>query len=387
MSIQVSNITNLGQASFRSIELSGSGKPLPKANSIVAINVLEKLNDGYKVMINGRVFSSNLPVNAAANETLIAKVLSQSPFILSLDSFTLLKSIDESISFLLSKLQLPSTTTTERLLKAFILNKKPVMKSKLEKLVEIIESHQLEPDADQLDEIVAFFGSGESGYQSITASSLKLLMNNNTELSTSILNHVRELNKLAPDSELVSKLNQMLVLNLEDQESINPINIKDSLSCSKNNFEFICYAQENIPEGEAGIIVRNLIESMLIYNLRKVLTSEHEQSHQFIILKEKNNYELLEFNIEQLTESNNFNVNMNPVNLGKLNARGIFSENMLSMDLISEPDVNTFLNQTRGELEERLTAAVRCRHKIRMVPRSDDSGSFKTRNGRLNVRF
>lgn len=383
MSIQLSKISASEQGSFKLVELSGSQKPLPALNSVVGINILEKLNSGYKVLIDGRLFSCNLPVQPEINETLAAKVINHEPFILSLDNIATLKGLDEAVSYLLIKLQLSPAKDTERVLRSFLVNKKPVLKSKIEKIVSAIESNNLHLSDDQLNEIAEILGSDETGSQVITSSVLNLFNKSNTELAADIMNKLRELTTLASNDETVKNLHKMLVMNAEE-ESIDPILLRDYFTNSKDQLEFIINSGSEL-KGRAAEILAEIKNTLLIYNLRKGLKAG--SSHSFVIIKSGTDYELLEFNMESINRVFNFNLKMSPENLGLINAKGTLSNTRLSLELCAEKETSNFLQQNRHELEERFDQNLHCAYNL-MFSNSDISlNNIPSRKGNINVKL
>jgi len=59
----------------------------PSKNSIVNVQVLDKIGPVFKILVNGSLFQSKLPIELGINDEFLAKVISENPFILALNVF------------------------------------------------------------------------------------------------------------------------------------------------------------------------------------------------------------------------------------------------------------------------------------------------------------
>lgn len=385
MPIQLSNISSISEGTFKFTELSGSEKPLPSINSLIKINIIEKFKDGYKVLIEGRVFLSKLPINADINESIIAKVLNHTPFTLALNNIITNKGIDESISMLLSKLNIPSSLEKERILKLFLLCRKPIVKSKLERLSELLKSNIIDLDDDQLTEAILFLESSDTNYQNITPSLLNLFKIKNSVLAYNILNLLRELNRLLPLSEFSKKINSLLIIKNNVIEKLNPLLIRDYAVKLGKVSDLITESQEYISDEKTLSIIHHLTNSLLIYKIRQALSLNRGNIYLFLIIETDGELELLEFESDLHNQDFNFNLNMMPENLGLINARGVYTSNSLSLDVFSNNETRTLLEKNKDELEKELESSIHCRQKLTFSSTDNWSNVPPVKRGNLNV--
>ncbi len=155
---RISNIVQsaeLGKVKLQAVRIP---KTLPQVGSFVKIEVLENLKGNYKILVNGNLFQSRLPVAAKAGDVLFAQVISGNPFTLSLDSFTAAKPGEAGIAAaVLAKFGLGKTAVAEKFVSHLLKSKKPLVKEKLKEALEFIEGSDLNSDKLQLAFIAAYF--------------------------------------------------------------------------------------------------------------------------------------------------------------------------------------------------------------------------------------
>ncbi len=145
----VSNIvraSDIGEVKLQAVK---APKTLPKVNSFVKIDVLENTKGNFKILVDGNLFQSKLPVKAKAGDSFFAQVLSHNPLTLSLDSFSVGKAGEAAFAAaVLAKLGLAKTESAEKFINVLLKTKKTLSKEKLKESLEFI-SH-LDGDIDEL---------------------------------------------------------------------------------------------------------------------------------------------------------------------------------------------------------------------------------------------
>jgi hypothetical protein len=122
------------QLSSSSPVISAGGK-LPAENSLVLVQVLERLNGSFRLLVDGSVFQAQLPFTPGDQEQFLARVLSVKPLVLQADSFMNPKMITSALlSTLLQKLGIKENAESRQILEILLKRKRPVAKSKFEAL-------------------------------------------------------------------------------------------------------------------------------------------------------------------------------------------------------------------------------------------------------------
>lgn len=124
------------------VKAAGKGiiKNPPAENSIVLLKAFEKVDNGFKLLINGDIFIAKLPIQVKTGETLLGKVISSNPLVIGLDNFVHLKFIDQQfITSLAEKLGFKPDRFNIDLFGKLIGGKKALIKSKIEDMIEISE--------------------------------------------------------------------------------------------------------------------------------------------------------------------------------------------------------------------------------------------------------
>jgi len=85
------SIVNLSSLHFEPIksDVEKQASTLFKLNEIVLLNILDKIENKYKITINGKLFQAELPLDLLKGESLIAKIVDIKPLTLSLDNISL----------------------------------------------------------------------------------------------------------------------------------------------------------------------------------------------------------------------------------------------------------------------------------------------------------
>lgn len=127
---------------------------LPKENSIVLVKVLERVNGQYKLLVDGNVFQASLPMALLKGDEFLAKVLRQKPFTLQADGLQSGRALQTVVSGLVKRLGL-SGQLAEKVTAELVGKKKPVVKSRIDWILDKAEDKMLNPDPMQMQLICA----------------------------------------------------------------------------------------------------------------------------------------------------------------------------------------------------------------------------------------
>ncbi|MEE9429546.1 MAG: hypothetical protein V3V16_00800 [Melioribacteraceae bacterium] len=124
---------------------------MPKQNTLVTVTILERLELGVKVLIDGKLFIAIINENVAMQEELIAWVTDSEKFELSLN---LSNQFRENSNYILSEINtrfgFSNSVSANKILTKIIEERKPVIKSKVKLLFEYIQQNQLKLSDSQI---------------------------------------------------------------------------------------------------------------------------------------------------------------------------------------------------------------------------------------------
>ncbi|OGU33895.1 MAG: hypothetical protein A2068_01850 [Ignavibacteria bacterium GWB2_35_6b] len=297
----ISNITNASAGTIN-INAGSAVSNLPQVNSTALLNVIEKMNSTYKVLINGKVFQTQLPINAEKGDDILARVIQQNPFTLALDKFENLLSDPNAVLSLLEKLQLSKTVLSEKILKLVALNRKAITKSKLEKIINYIEKSGVEFDESRLVLLInLIWDNSNETYQDITNSYHKIFDISFEKLSAEIYESLLRLNRLNLPQEIYFKINEAMIFDYENEaHQFNLVSVGDKSD------EFLSLAR--VIEGE---VERNVIGASALYELehmqgllvkyilQKAIYNKYNIYPEFVIIKFKSRLELINYQFEK----------------------------------------------------------------------------------------
>lgn len=302
----VSNITSMTAGTIN-INAGTAISNLPAVNSTALLNILEKFNNNYKVLINGKVFQTQLPVNAEKGDEILAKVLQQYPFTLALDKFdNLLNAESGALILLLDKLQLSKTALSEKILRYVIANKKSLTKSKLEKLINYVEKAGIDFDESQIVLLInLIWDNSNEGFKDVANSYHKIFDMSFEKLSSEIFESLLRLNRLNLPQEIYLKINEAMIFDYENEaHQFNLVSVGDKSD------EFLSLARTIEAEIEKNILIESsiqeleVIQSLMIkYILQKSIYNKYNIYPEFVVVKFRSRLELINYKFEKSTVS------------------------------------------------------------------------------------
>jgi hypothetical protein len=341
------------------------GKALPAVNSFVEISVLGKSSNIFRLLIDGNVFQSKLPVNLLAGESFLAKVISTDPFTLSLDNLLSLSNLSElKIAQLLSKMNIKASPLSDQLFKAFVSAKKVIVKSRFEKLLDIIEKNNLKLDDSQLQFLINVLDTNENSYENLSESFVSTFKHSSLALSEEILNCTTDLlgSHQMPE-ELKNKVKNALLINLNSSEEEPVLGQLPMALRKRTNLqaELIQSLNESLHSGalneSVGKNIFRMIDLLTRYIFLKANNSKVGIYNDFFIAETEDGLQIFEYNVEKTSftnESYGFHLKMKPDLLGQIQIDGYFSANNLFTTFISSDSTAESLKSLSAELIDKI---------------------------------
>ncbi|MGE5399261.1 MAG: hypothetical protein ACM3S2_02595 [Ignavibacteriales bacterium] len=352
---QVINITGIQLDSLKAAGTEAAAKPLPANNSVVEITVLDKSENNYRLLIEGSVFQAKLPVNVNTGEALIARVINTNPFTLSLDNLVAAKNLGGNVvSYIISKLHLMDTETSNKVVKAFISGKKPLVKSKLNKVIDLLEKENIKLDDQQLNFFIQVLHTDERSNEFINRSVAVLCQHSIGSLTDEIYQIVRKINSLNGSEELKAKVNETLVLDITDAKNIDPISIKKKAAQSEKYAGILGMEEHN--SGNANDKdLEDLKQILIRYNLLRSCYNKTGIYPGFVILKNEQALDLFEFEFEKRDQSHEahshkLEFSMSPEMLGTVEVDGFMAGINLNAVVSAERSALNDLEENKQQL-------------------------------------
>ena len=219
----------------------------PSKNLIVNVRVLDKIGPVFKILVNGSLFQSKLPIGLGINDEFLAKVISENPFILALNVF------DENESgllfiteFLLSEIKFELTESIKKALLIILENKKALIKKKLKKLINQLKNINRELNEIEIGLLINLIWESNEDYSEELFGKKDNVFNISFEkLAESIYETFIDLQNEKIPQDIKNLLNSTLVLNLDEQDKVTQSFV---LSNKSNRFLKIIRSEEHTSE-------------------------------------------------------------------------------------------------------------------------------------------
>lgn len=349
---QVISVTGIQLSSLKAPDAEALPKLLPAENSLVEVSVLDKSNGNYKLLIEGNVFQSKLPVSVNVGEALLAKVISVNPFTLSLDKIFQAKMLTAgNLAIILSKLGIAETEVSTKVLKAFLKEEKPLVKSKLKKVIEMLEHEDVKLQEEMLSLLIQVIHMDEGRGSFSKKSFAKVFQYPLETLSGEILASVKRLNKTGIPEEVLLGINKALVL---DGESFSALEVKE-----KSQGKALEILDELIGAGNLSEKVKQEIsglrEVLIRFNMLRACYMKTGVYPGFILIKRGDELEMAEYMLESEPDgkgqkSYRIKLDMNPGLLGKVAVKGFLSGQNISATFGASDEAVKDLEKEKGSL-------------------------------------
>lgn len=243
---------------------------LPLENTLALVQILEKSNAGYKMLVDGKIFQSNLPFPAQEQEVFLAKVVSTKPFTLQADNLVTANHLGSGVVFgLLKKLGLAENDRNALVLETLLKKKKAIIKSQFEKIENIVDSK------NKIDDLQAALLCGL--YFAPPAEAEGFKSEGKTLFNRPIIQIIEEIfaeitNYLSIHSNRDTNLAELLkVVFLEkERDSLRKIqkyfDFVEMVTNQKNRFMFLLSGEENIIGSKIANLITEYMIQKAVYN-------------------------------------------------------------------------------------------------------------------------
>lgn len=324
---------------------------LPAKNSVVNFSILEKTGGNYKILINGKVFLAALPVNVKQGDSLLGIVLNNNPMVLNLVNILNLKSLNlQNLSMLLVKLGMKKTDNNAALLKAFIINKKPILKKQLDKLSEVVENLDFSFDENQLNYIVQLFANDDN-YQQFDKQTAEYFRFPINEIIKEIF---QRLQKGKLNGGKIEQINNLLTVNISGKEQGKEL-ISELLNLDKL---IISWVKENRQSPDKEINKLNALLSR--YLIQKSFLQKGGIYHGFAIADKENEQDLVEYKFEKSQRDESgvhyiINIGMSSKEFGDILIDGLLTKTNLNLNFGMEESKKKYFEEEKESFKEEIT--------------------------------
>jgi len=338
---------------------------MPKRNTLVTVTILERLNNGVKVLIDGKLFIAIVSENVELQEELIAWVSDNEKLELSLNLSNQYNSSSNYIlDQIISKLGLINNISTNAILAKIIEERKPVIKSKVKLLLAFISDNKMELSDSQLSLLINILWSergnstklAEELFENLFVETFEIVSNNLFEATKEIIYTkipsfiLKQINKTIYDE----KLDNTIALNGKRELIIEAIkNLNNNLLANKN-----------VEDKE---VIEKYIEYGVKYILQKSALQHFDYFPDFVIAKNGNGLLLIMLEIKKYYSNNGeafyniiFKHNAIPIELKGIIRNQFLSSNVIvnikNNEVVSEK-IKNFQNElkTNWEINSHIT--------------------------------
>jgi hypothetical protein len=280
-------------------------KNLPQLNSLVKIEVLEKLKSNYKILVDGELYQSKLPIKANSGEIMLAQLVNMNPLTLRLDSFIGSQMLSDGMAGLILKsLGLGKTEIAEKLILELLKSKKHLSKEKIKQFVDFAGSSLTSLDELQFSLLAAIiwddksYNSG-SEKRAVFSSIFDISF---WDLAEQIFQTVLFLNAANLSSRFYERLNEKLIFSPESFESekiLSGISGKAKAYVELSDFiEEESVGNLLLPEVKKSL--ERLNELLIKYVLQKALLNKYNFYVDFAIVSKSNMLRLWKFSYNKI---------------------------------------------------------------------------------------
>jgi hypothetical protein len=340
---------------------SGLNSGSPAKGSFQSLQILDKLNGNYRLLINGKVFQSKLPVNVGKGELMLAKVINQQPLTLSLDNLLNGKMFDGALlSNLLNKLNIKETDLSKNLLQRLVLEKKPVIKSKYKRLLEYLDDTPNNFDDLQVGLMIEMLWQDkEPPYTEYEQMFDEIFDLSFFELSELIYKTLLSINEKYSEKIIVQEMNSGLILHL-DSENEEFAKLKD-----KSNLFTYFLNKINSPESyvSSETDFKVISDLFLKYILQKSVYMRFGFHPEFAIISEGGKTEFIVYKTEKSAQVNSGNTlrtayNSDLQDSDKLKINTVLVENKITGEAVVKPEKVNKLTEVFNRLNSLITKEI-----------------------------
>jgi hypothetical protein len=376
---QILNISDVNL--FNTVKTNADASALPANNTVVSISVLDKIGPEYKLLVNGKVFSSVLPVNVQTGEVLLGLIKNNNPMTISLINLLSAGNMTgQNLSALITKLGLKITETNINLLKALAVNKKPALKSKIEKFAEALENLDFQFDEQQLNYFVQIF-TNESNYQDLNGKNAGYFRYPLNDVMQQIYEAVKNGSNSALSKIVIEFAAEPDYVSLQKEIVGGMMNRDAAIS------EWI---KENAGSGEAE--TKRLADLFSMYLAQKSFLKKENIYPGFIIISKDGNKELVEYKLQKSSSGDGnvfylINLEMKSKELGKIAIDGTLAKSALNLRFGTDDNKRTAFEEEKENLADSIKNNLGLNPLINFYSGNESTRLKKYNTAALNVRI
>ncbi len=334
----------------------GKNTAVNSPDSILHIEVLDKIGENYKILAGGGVFQSKLPINVKVGEVLLAKIIKFKPVTLQLNKLFADEQDDSEVAALLKKLGLKVNDNSETFLRSLLKHDLPVLKSKMEKFLDAADCLTTfnEELSDYLtnmmwnDQNLLKFDGQNAEYFNYTAS----------YLIDQIFLRFKDLNSGYYKEEAVEDLNKILIRDYGEIKQGNTI--QDEELASRNKYLMQWFVSNS---GSLNVKIKDLAALISIYLLHREYWKRVGVLPEFSIIKISDGYELVKFKLKLISNhlsAENYLVDfeMDLRNLGNISLSGLLTGRQFKLSVTASSSTEMKLEVLKERLIKKMKSRV-----------------------------
>ncbi len=318
----------------------------------VKIEVIEKYSNGEKVLINGKLYITELPIDLEVGDVVAGKVIKNNPLTVSLDikKENRLRQIDR----LLNILNIKKNPISSEVLNLLLVMQKPLVKKYTEELISFMQHSGFSYSFEEIKVLVYLIWNGNRNSLNKTLNRYSEIFEESFEsIGRKIFNLLSGLKIESADKELINKIWNVFVLE-------NPGQLSSFLN-NKTEKELELLAFLKSRDKNLIDLYRSEFKSLKHYLKKFILQKSYyaltDAYKEFVILKSNKGYRqyFIKYEHENETEVSNLLITTNEREekiIGYLTKNIIYGEIHTSADeLISEYLVNEFNRSINSKLK------------------------------------
>jgi len=299
------NITNIiNYDALTGIRHPGNTALMTKPNTLVSLELIERLDKGVKVLIDGKLFIAIIDEIVPLKEELLAWVTSVNKFSLTLNfEKQLTKNGDLLLKEISHKLKIPYGNRTGSILEKIIKEKKPLIKSNIIQLLELIDEVNVHPSKMQLMLLINIVWHSSANERNFAKDIINNLFNQSfDEVCKQVLDSTKELLFADIPPYIIQEINNKLIYSEEDNNTIALTSKTETIIELIKNLNNYDELNRSKPKNSK---IEKFIEFGSKYVLQKMILQEYNYFPDFILVKHNNDLTLIMVEIKKYLVKNN----------------------------------------------------------------------------------
>lgn len=325
--------------------------PVFSENSLVNIKVLDTREGMYKLLINGSVFQSKIAMALLKNDELFARVLSNDPLTLRIDSLFTNHTLSKgALVQLLSRLGIEATENFIETFREIVKSGKPLIKSRLSALNDFVHSNNVLPDYYQMSLLASIYLSHFIQIEEFLKRENNFIKYSIVDVIKEIYAGVKEILESSETPEYVKDVTRKLLCQ---QTEVVAGSYTDVV---KKMIDLSVFLKTQFSGGyRITRVMQNLSESLVMYLLQKALYNQFGLYPDFHIYENRGGLLLFLFTDILYDQNGSLSITLNDESFIKDNYKigGALSGTNLHLDIFCREPI--LENETlKTEIENRL---------------------------------